>query len=218
MNELRFSTFCHISQYGEHGYGELARMVAMSRPALWAPSSLMLKSSASALTPKAFLRYLNAGEIRVFDCHEWLCEPASRGKDWAGAAWDDSIDGEIKRICEEDANKPKDEQRVVVVPAENGYKFADLYLEQHPAEVTRWERILRSSQRSQAIPPGTPPGATNREFLRILAEAPPLDGVTARVSSSTSARNQTAHRVDWNSGIIALTTLLPVKVAGSGSV
>ena len=127
----------------------------MSQPTLWAPSSYMLKSDASALTPKAFLDYLQRGEIRIFGRYEWLCEPGSRKESqWEGSAWDRNIDAEIKRICEEDENKIKSARRVVIVPAENGYKFADDYLDQHPDEITRWERIIKSKRR-YAIPSGS---------------------------------------------------------------
>jgi hypothetical protein len=53
-----FSTFCHISQYGDTGYRVLPRMIAMSRPSLWSPSSVILNSGSSGISPKTFLRYV----------------------------------------------------------------------------------------------------------------------------------------------------------------
>jgi hypothetical protein len=216
-------------------------MVAMSQPVLWAPSSYMLKSDVSALTPKVFLRYLEHGEIRIFGRYEWLCEPSSRKERlWPGSAWDDSIDGEIKRVCEADSNKPKNERRVAIAPHEEGYDFAGRYLDQHPAEITRWERILRT-RRNTAIPSGTREAALreidrpelaarrilrdaynhgqaiayseadvpllvqriHREFLRILGDAPPLDGEGSALASGRPPGRPPSPRIDWNTGVIA---------------
>lgn len=204
MNEDRFSTFCHISQYGEQGYRELARMVAMSRAALWAPSSYMLKSEASSLTPEVFLKYLEAGKIRVFGRQEWLCDPASRNeRSWLGSAWDNNIDGEIKRICEQDESRPKNERSVVIAPPERGYEFADIYLDQHPEQATQWARILRSRQRRLEIPNGTREAALRETDIvkatrRILRDAYNHGAAIAFSDADAPLLVQRKFRKFWN--------------------
>jgi len=170
MPEFEFSTFCHISQYGDQGYRELARMVAISRLTLWAPSSYMLKSDASALTSTTFLDYLNAGKIRVIGRVEWLRDPDSRKDNpWPGAAWDQTIDGEIRRICDQDEGKPKSERHVVIAPPESGYGFADRYLAQHPEQVSQWAKTLRGKKSSLDIPGGTREAALRESHPREAA-------------------------------------------------
>lgn len=45
-------TFCHVSELGALGYGNLHRMLAMSRPLnLWAPSSVLLRDPGCRVTP-----------------------------------------------------------------------------------------------------------------------------------------------------------------------
>ena len=156
MSTDTFSTFCHISQYGDAGYRELPRMVAMSQPCLWAPSSVILKSDSSGLNPRTFLQYLEESKLRIFGRYSWLCEPTWRNSQrWPGTAWDNEIDGRIKKIYEEDTNRPKNEKRVVAVPPEQGYTWADQYLTEHPEEISRWHNILRDKHRRRAIPGGT---------------------------------------------------------------
>lgn len=220
MNSSDFSTFCHISQYGNKGYRALRRMIAMSQPCLWAPSSVLLKSDLTRLSPTAFLRYVEKGEIRIFGRHEWLHEPEWRNsRPWPDAAWDNTIDGTIRRICLEDEGEPKEQQRVAVAPPENGYSFAESYLDANPQEISRWTRILSDKKHRLVIPSETreaalrdiddnnPKGAVRRvlrdaynhgqafsysgadapllvepihkDFLKILADAPPLDGSSA---------------------------------------
>jgi hypothetical protein len=150
------STFCHISQYGVQGYESLPRMIAMSRPCLWAPSSVLLKSDSSGISSGTFLKYVEAGEIRVFGRYEWLNEPGWRNsRPWSGAAWDNEIDGTVRRLCDEDSSKPLALRRVAIAPPEQGYNWADSYLASHPKEVKRWERILQSKKRRNEIPGGS---------------------------------------------------------------
>lgn len=131
-------------------------MIAMSQPCLWAPSSVILRSDSSGLSPKAFLQYLEEGYVRVLGRQEWVYDPTWRNSQrWPGTAWDNRIDGRIKEICDEDSSKPKSEQRVAVVSPERGYEWADQYLSEHPEEVARWHSVLRNKSRRQAIPGGT---------------------------------------------------------------
>lgn len=152
-----FSTFCHISQFGESGYRALPRMLAMSRPVnLWAPSSIVLRTDACGLSPRTFLKYVESGEIRILGREEWILHPQLRGSErWPNTVWDPEIDGEIRRLFHEDSAKPVGERRVVVAPPENGYEFADRYLIENPGQVARWERVLRSGARRSLIPGGT---------------------------------------------------------------
>jgi hypothetical protein len=159
------------------------------------------------------LRYVEERQIRVFGRYEWLYEPKWRNSQrWPETSWDQEIDGKIRSICDEDSGKPKNERRVVVVPPEQGYDFADAYLDKYPEEVARWQRILVNKKSRQAIPGGTREAAlrdvdepalaarrilrdaynhgqaiayseanaplivqhTHTQFLRILADAPPL--------------------------------------------
>jgi len=169
MDAPQFSTFCHISQYSDKGYLALPRMIAMSQTCLWAPSSVILKSDSSGLSPSSFLRYLEEGEIRIFGRYEWLYEPRWRNSErWLGTAWDPNIDGMIRSICDEDSSKPRKLRRVVVVPAEQGFEFADAYLAENPAEVSRWLGVL-SSKRRQAIPDGTREAALRNIDQPVLA-------------------------------------------------
>jgi hypothetical protein len=156
MSKREFTTFCHISQFGDGGYLALPRMIAMSRVCLWAPSSAIIKSEHSRVSPDAFLRYVDNGAIRVFARRKWIFDSGWRdSQKWPSARWDTKIDGEIRRICEKDAGLPKDQRRVVAAPEERGYEFADAYLAEHPAEFERWRRILLSKKLSQTIPGGS---------------------------------------------------------------
>jgi hypothetical protein len=156
LTDAGFSTFCHISQYGDNGYKNLPRMLSMSHLCLWSPSSLILKSQDSGLSPASFLRYLDKGEIRIFGRHKWLNEPTWRNEQlWPGAAWDNNIDNYIRKICAEDSSLPKAQRRVVVVPPEKGYDFADAYLDQNPGQIKTWLNILRRKSSRDEIPAGT---------------------------------------------------------------
>jgi hypothetical protein len=178
LTDAGFSTFSHISQYGENSYQDLPRMLAMSRLCLWSPSSLILKSKDSGLSPEEFLRYLDMGEIRIFGRHRWINEPAWRNKQpWAGAAWDDNIDGRIQKICAEDSSLPKAQRRVVVAPPEKGDVWAEQYLEQNPQQIKTWSNILKRASARQQIPGGSLEYALRNidhprtAVLRILRDA-----------------------------------------------
>lgn len=128
----------------------------MSRPSLWAPSSVILGSTLSGLSANTFLRYVEEREIRIFARYNWLHEPAWRNSlPWSEAAWNEDIDGVIKRICCEDANEPKDDRRVVVVPEEQSHNFVETYVQNNPKEVQRWKDILLDEEKRKTIPRGT---------------------------------------------------------------
>lgn len=178
MTDAGFSTFSHISQYGENSYKDLPRMLAMSRLCLWSPSSLILKSKDSGLSPEDFLRYLDMGEIRIFGRDRWINEPTWRNKQpWAGAAWDNNIDEHIRKICAEDSSLPKAQRRVVVAPSEKGDIWAKEYLEQNPQQIKTWLGILKRASARKQIPGGTLEYALRNiddprtAVLRILRDA-----------------------------------------------
>jgi hypothetical protein len=173
-----FSTFCHISDYGDEGYRSLPKMIAMSRPCLWAPSSSILKSGLAGVSPDKFLHYVERDQVRILGRYDWLQDPAwRRQQTWQGASWDDRIDGAIRDICNEDSSKPLSDRRVCIAPEEKGYDFADSYLEAHPEEVAKWQRRLQSKVTRSAIPLGTLEAALrdiddpHKSARRILRDA-----------------------------------------------
>lgn len=177
-DEASFTTFCHISQFGTLGYRALPRMVAMSTPCLWAPSSVVLKSGESGISAATFLRYLESGKLRVLGRYEWLQDPRWRDTQrWPGTEWDEYIDGAIKAICNEDASKPLSDQRVVIAPPEGGWGWAATYLEANPGEIARWQQVLKSENKRKAIPLGTREAAMRdlddpfKSAQRILRDA-----------------------------------------------
>ena len=241
MKSSEFSTFYHISQYGDEGYVALPRIVAMSQPCLWAPSSVMLKSRSSQLSTAAFLRYVEEGEIRIFGRSEWLYDSHWRNsRPWQNAAWDTTIDGTIRRICEEDTGKPEEERRVVVAPPEKGDGFAEEYLDANPQEISRWTGVLQRQR--GIIPSGTREAAlreidkpilavrrilrdaynhgqailysgadapvfvedVHKDFLRILADAPPLHDNSSREGKGRrDAPRPPTGRIDLQQGTLA---------------
>ena len=162
MSSAEFSTFCHISQYGEEGYRALPHIVSMSQACLWSPSSVMLKNVSSGLSTSAFLDYLDAGYIRIFGRSHWIHDSHWRKtRDWEEAAWDPAIDGVIRSWCEEDSGKPAREQRVAIAPVEEGNQLASDYLSAHPEEIPRWTGVLKRR-------PLTIPSETRENALRHL--------------------------------------------------
>jgi len=157
---------------------DLPTMLSMSRLCLWSPSSLILKSQDSGLSPRTFLRYLDEAEIRIFGRHRWLTDEGWRnGQPWAGAAWDNNIDNHIKNVCEEDSSLPKAQRRVVVAPPEMGDKWAEEYLEQNPQQIKTWLNILKRAGSRNQIPGGSLEYALRNideprtAVLRILRDA-----------------------------------------------
>ncbi len=152
-----FPTFFHINQRGEDGYRDLPRLVAMSQPlTLWAPSSVILRSSSSGIAPNLFLDLLEEGHIRVMGRHKWLSEPRFRNSSrWPGTDWVPGIDDRIQGLAEEDEGKPVGEQRVVVAPEEKGYEWADEYLSEHPGQASEWFARATRKGAAKTIPGGT---------------------------------------------------------------
>jgi hypothetical protein len=151
-----FPTFCHISEYGEAGYRNLHRLLAFSAPLnLWAPSSVLIRN-ASTVEPKAFVKYVDQRFIRIHAREEWLTDPGFRnGHPWSGAAWDREIDDALNSILRNDENEAEANRRVVVAPAEEGFKLAAEHLDQFPGEVDRWNRTFYSSSARSKLPAGT---------------------------------------------------------------
>jgi hypothetical protein len=154
--ESTFPTFCHISEYGEDGYRNLHRILAFSAPLnLWAPSSVLIRS-VSRIEPKVFIRYVERGLIRIHGRENWLTDRQFRNKHrWSAAAWDSEIDDALDAMRREDQNVRDGMQRVVVAPPEEGFKRAAEYLDRHPEQVARWNRIFRSRSARSKIPAGT---------------------------------------------------------------
>jgi len=151
-------TFCHISELGPLGYGNLHRMLAMSRPLnLWAPSSVLLRDPGCKVTPEDFIRYVRNGSIRIVARKKWLTESRKRDKHpWTGARWDPYVDGEIRSILEEDEaqGQPRAQRRVVAAGPEQGWSRAQEYVENNPDAARDWEAVLRLDD--SLIPPGNP--------------------------------------------------------------
>jgi hypothetical protein len=154
MADSLFQTFSHIGQYGTAGYQALPRMMAMSQPLhLWAPASWQLAEVDSRISVTDFIDYVDEGYIRIHGRQEWLLDPSARDPArWPNATWDKTFDGAIKRMCEEDAGKPRSERRVLVAPPERGWQWAEKYLDDHPHEVERWSRLAKSKRGRKVLP------------------------------------------------------------------
>jgi len=152
-----FPTFCHISEYGENGYQNLHRMLAMSYPLnLWAPSSVLLRSPACKVPVNDFIGYVESGLIRVSGRQHWLTSSSWRSAhSWEGARWDGEVDGKLLSFCEEDKTKAVEQRRVIVAPDEMGWERADDYLDANPTEIDRWCKLARSKAGRTKIPAGT---------------------------------------------------------------
>jgi hypothetical protein len=152
-----FATFCHISEYWPDGYRQLDLMLASSYPLyLWAPSAVGIRQY-SNIPAGDFLDYVRNGFIRICGRRDWLTNPASRAKSrWEGAPWDDEIDGEIKRFCdqEEQNGTPQPQRSVMIADDEDGWQWAEDYLARFPDEVARWSKYFRQAKASDFIPAG----------------------------------------------------------------
>lgn len=152
-------TFCHISDFGEYGYRRLHRMIAISRPLiLWSPSSVMLRSTDCRVKPKDFLELVEMGAIQIAGREPWLTDKSFRNNHYWGepARWDDEIDGEIKRIYDQDRyGGDRDRPRVVVAPEALGKDWAAKFLDKHPKQVDFWAGLLTEDRSAERIPAGT---------------------------------------------------------------
>lgn len=154
MTPATFSAFCHISEYGEKGYAYLPQMVLLGRPlTLWAPSSRLILAH-SGLAAADLLALVDRGHVRVIGREPWLMSRKYRDShNFAGAAWTPGVDDTLRKWCEDDASKPTGAQRVATAPPEDGYKWADEYLENHPRGSKAWYDHYRRSP--QTLPTGT---------------------------------------------------------------
>jgi hypothetical protein len=152
-----FPTFCHIGEYNEAGYRILHQMLAISEPLiLWAPTSRQLEDEGCRVRPRAFLRFVEEGRIRVYGRERWLTSQSFRdSRPLAWAHWNESFDGALKRLCEKDASRPERERRVVVAEDEGGWAWSEKHLQENPEQVALWNQIARSESADSQIPAGT---------------------------------------------------------------
>jgi len=160
LQAVRFTTFCHISELGSPGYQDLHRMLAASNPlTLWAPSSVLLRTSGCRISPSQFLDYVNSGHIRIVARRKWLIDREARDTHrWDGARWDPQVDNEVRRVMEEDLGKERQLRRVVAADDERGLQLAEETVGADPDAVREWERLLSRENEQEAervIPPGT---------------------------------------------------------------
>ncbi|MEU9411540.1 hypothetical protein AB0E08_38410 [Streptomyces sp. NPDC048281] len=166
--EHTFSTFCHISEYGDHGYQDLHTLVAISQPLnLWAPSSALIRH-VSRIPPKDFIRYVDQGFIRILARDRWLTDRRFRDEHpWSAARWDREIDDALRSILRNDQGLEGSQRRVVSAPPEDGERHAMEYLESNPLQITYWNRAFRSRNAARKVPVGTLETAT-----RYTSEGP----------------------------------------------
>jgi hypothetical protein len=147
-----FPTFCHISDYGDQGYGTLHRMMATSLPLiLWAPSSLEIDrsfaNSKSRLDSRALLRYIETGLVQVMGREEWILSKGFRDKrPWPGAKWNPAFDRALQSICRSDESLPEESRRVRVVEEEDGKEWAAQYIDEHPQEIQKIWTLIQTGQ------------------------------------------------------------------------
>ncbi|WP_157535295.1 hypothetical protein [Nocardia inohanensis] len=153
MASTDFRTFCHISEYGPVGYGNLHRMIAASRPlVLWAPSTVLLNIPECTVGTKVFLDLMNRGDLRIHARESWIMSSAFRDNHyWAGAKWTRGVDDVIRRIAEEDKDKADIDKRVRIVPPAQGKERAQEYLTENPRVIGS---VTRAARRGGAIPDG----------------------------------------------------------------
>ncbi len=174
-----FPTFCHLSQYGDWGYRSLARMLTISDPLiLWAPSSASLRSTESSITADEFLHFVKNGKIHVVAREEWLEGPGYRNPDrWPGAGWDPEIDGLLRDLRDEDRQKALSARRVTAAPPETGYAWATDYFKEHPEEISKWVRRIKSRNAPRYLPSETLNAARTvlhdptKAVVRVLRDA-----------------------------------------------
>lgn len=177
----RFATFCHISDLGVTGYGDLHRMIAVSSPLnLWAPSSALLRDPACRVTPSQFVKYVEDGHIRIVARRRWIIDREARDTHpWDGARWDPEVDGALRALMEEDLSVPERRaRRVVVAEDERGWDLAREAVETDREGTEAWERLLASDEAESSIPPGTlerarrsGAGDPRRQVVAVLRDA-----------------------------------------------
>lgn len=94
-------TFCHISELDKLSYANLHHMIAASKPlTLWAPSTVLLSDPQCRVTPKEFLHYVEAGQIRIIAREPWIISRRFRDQvvSWDGARWTVGVDDAIRSI------------------------------------------------------------------------------------------------------------------------
>jgi hypothetical protein len=155
-------------------------MLSMSQPLnVWAPSSAMLRSKDSSIGADDFLRYVEAGRIRVFAREDWLAGRDTREPAKWPEPWDEEIDGTFRDHWEDGKREgvAPEERRAIGLGAPSGLEWATDYLGDRPDEVVRLTTLLRSSEAEYVLPAQTLRSA--RKFLeeptsaaiRVLQEA-----------------------------------------------
>jgi hypothetical protein len=154
VSSVRFSAFCHISEYGEKAYSYLPQIVLLGKPlTLWAPAPRLVLAH-SGLSGKQFLDLVNAGDVRILGREWWLKSKQDRDEHkFRYARWLPEVDDTLALWCTQDAGKPLDQQRVAALGRPDGYEWADEQLEKNRRQVSTWYDRYRRSPRE--LPSGT---------------------------------------------------------------
>lgn len=109
-------------------------MVAASSPVvLWAPSSVEISSTRCRLGPREFVKYVEAGKVRIIGRENWIMSRHFRNNyRWAGAHWVSEIDDAVKSIATNDELLPLNERRVALAEDERGDVWAERHLAENP--------------------------------------------------------------------------------------
>ena len=127
----RFSAYCHIDEFGEHGLGRLPQMIAFCEPiTLWSPSFPWMEANGSPIESEKLLNYIEKGHVRVVGRKRWITDTKFRNDyDWKFAHWTD-YDQRLRELYYKDLDKYGDSsekrrlRRVVDAPNETGAAYA----------------------------------------------------------------------------------------------
>jgi hypothetical protein len=108
----------------------------------------------SGLSAHEFLDLVDEGHVRVIGREWWLMSKDERDDHpYKDARWTPEIDDTLKKWCKYDAVMRPGDQRVAVIPPEDGYEWADEHLGEDERRVKTWYDRYRRSPRS--LPSGT---------------------------------------------------------------
>lgn len=152
-------SFFHISEFNAEGFRLLPTLLMMNEHiTLWAPSSVQLQTynenQETFLQPKDILTLIESGKLSIIGRSDWLTDKAFRKHHrWEFSAWDENFDEVVREWAIVDNTKAIEKRRVIIADSENGFSFADEFIENH--ENSQKLEVLENRLKHKNFPAGT---------------------------------------------------------------